>query len=70
MGWLQSITGLVNLVLEIIRGAKALADWVEANKTEAWFQQSAESFKKLREAKTPEEKRNVAKELRDLIRGL
>lgn len=67
---LKGLGTSLELVKEIISGAKSLAQWVEANKNEKWFQDSAELFKGLRAAKTPEEKKHAAEALRDLFRRL
>lgn len=39
---------ILKLVLELIRGAKDLAAFVEANREEKWFQDSSATFSELR----------------------
>jgi hypothetical protein len=53
------------LVNEIVSGAKALAQFVQDNKDEAWFKSSAESWKAMREAKTKDERTAAARRIRD-----
>lgn len=66
----QGLLAAIQLVKELVDGAKWLAGWVEANKQEAWFQESARLFSDLRKAQTPDEKKLAAERLRDLIRKL
>lgn len=67
---MSSLFAAVKMVLSILSIAKELKDFIEANRTEAWFKESAEAFKGLRAAQTPEEKKDAAKRLRDLIAGI
>lgn len=67
---IKSLGIALELLKEVVSGAKAFAAWIEANKNEKWFQDSAATFSEWRKAKTPEEKKRAAEELRDLIRRL
>jgi len=61
--------GLV-LLYEIVKGAKDLASFIRENRNEKWFQESFEIHRALRTAKTPEEKRAIARRIRDSLAGL
>jgi len=67
---MSGLLAIVQLVLEIVKSAKWLAEFVKENKEEAWFQQSAQLFSDLRKATTPDEKKLAASRIRDLLRGL
>lgn len=60
----------VQLLWELLKGAKELAGWVEKNRNEKWFQDSAQTFSEWRDAKSPEQKKKAAENLRDLIRRI
>jgi hypothetical protein len=66
----QGLLAAFQVLKELIDGAKWLAQWVNENKDEKWFQESAALFSDLRKAKTPDEKKLAAERLRDLIRKL
>ena len=60
---IKSIASIISTVKEIFK-------FIEDNKTEKWFQDSAEVFGKLKEAKTTDERKALAKDLRNLLGGL
>lgn len=60
----------IQLLWEIVKGAKELAAFIEHNKNEKWFQDSHAVFSGWKAAKTPEEKKRAAENLRDLLRRL
>lgn len=64
------IISAISAVWEILKLARSILDFIEANKNEQWFQDSAKVFTELNKAKTPEERRNAAKNIRDLMRGI
>lgn len=66
----RGLLAAIQLVKELVDGAKWLANWVNENKTEKWFQESAVLFSDLRKAQTPDEKKLAAERLRALLRGL
>lgn len=70
MGYIQGILSALSLLKSLVDGAKALFGMIEANKNEAWFQESSKVFTKLREAKTDEDRKKVGRELADLWRGV
>lgn len=59
----------IQLLWEIVKGAKELAGFIERNKDEKWFQDSAATFRGWRSAKTPEEKNRALEDLRALLGG-
>ena len=70
---ISAITGFIEAVValrDIVNTAKAIIAFIEANKEEQWFKDSAKAFRVLQEAKTPEDRRDAAKRMRDLLRGL
>lgn len=61
---------IIKMLYEILMGLQSLIKFVEANKNEAWFQNSSAAFTKIREAKSEEEYKQAAKDLRDLWGGV
>ena len=56
-------------VKEIIDAGRDIIRFIEENKTERWFQDSAAAFKDFRQ-KTPDERKKLAKDIHKLIKGL
>lgn len=56
----------LKLLKEMVDGTKAIIAFIEANKDEAWFKASAAAYIAIKAAKTPEERRQIAKEVRGL----
>lgn len=54
-------------IRSILAAAKSIIAFVEENKNERWFQQASETFSRLREAKTSEERKRLAKDISRLI---
>ena len=67
LSWLMAIPKAIAGIKDIIDSVRGIFDFIEANKNEKWFQQSAEVFATLQKAKTSEEKREAAKKIRDLL---
>ena len=63
------VLAAIQLLWEIVKGAKELAAFVERNKDEKWFKDSAATFSGWRSAKTPEEKNRALEDLRSLLGG-
>ena len=61
------IIEVIKLINKILDNAAFIAKFVKDNKNEQWFQDSAAAFSSLRNAKTDEEKKDVAKRLRDIV---
>lgn len=59
----------IQLLWEIVKGAKDLVKFIEDNRNEKWFQDSSEVFSSWRKAinGTPEEKKRAVENLRDLF---
>lgn len=66
---IAELLGAIQTIYEILKMAKGLAGFVEANRTEAWFQQSNQVMEKIKDAKTEEEYKQLAKDLRNLWSG-
>ena len=64
------ILAAFQLLTQIVEGIKFIAKFIQDNRTEAWFQESAKLFTDLRAADTEEKKRNAARRLRDLINSI
>jgi hypothetical protein len=64
---LADVFGGMKELAAIIR---QLAAFIKANREEAWFKASAETFNKIRAAQTDEERKHLAQDLNDLYRGL
>lgn len=60
----------LKLLWEIVQAAKSIAGFIESNKNELWFQESAQVFQKMKEAKTNEEKKDIVRNLAHLLRGI
>jgi len=67
LSWLMAIPKAIAAIKDIMDVVKSILGFIDANKDEKWFQQSAQVFAKLQEAKTSEEKREAAKNIRDLL---
>lgn len=63
MGYVTAVLEAFKLIKELVDMAKALSSFIQANKDEAWFKNSADVFQRLRDAKTPEEHKAVGKDL-------
>lgn len=64
-----SLLSAIKMLYELVMGVKSLIAFVEANKTEAWFQESAKAMTQIRAAKSEQEYKDAAKALRDLWNG-
>ena len=67
---LGTIAGIFSAIKAVFDAASAITRFIDANKTETWFQNSADILNKIKEAKTDEERKALAHDLRDLIRRL
>lgn len=67
---IQGILAALSLIKDIVDGVKAVSSFIQENKREAWFQESSKVFIELRGAKTPDERKAIAKSLADLWRGI
>ncbi len=63
MEYIKGILTAIQLLKELVDGVKSLAAYMEASRTEAWFQESAAVFSRMREAKTEDERRQVISDL-------
>jgi len=66
----MQVIAAIKAIYELVLLAKDLVRFVEANKDEAWFQQSHQFFKGLREAKTKEELKDASKKISDLFNSI
>lgn len=57
----------VKVLGELVKGIRELISFIKQNKNEKWFQDTTETFQKLRAAKTSEEKMEAAKRITDII---
>lgn len=64
---MSSLLAIVNLIVEMIKGAKSLLAYMEQSKDDQWFKDSTETFRKLKEAKTPDERKAVAADIAKLM---
>lgn len=55
---------------EVLSMIKEIVLFVEKNKEEQWYKDCSKLFSDLRAAKSPEEKKNAALRLRDIIRDI
>lgn len=60
---MTAFLGYIKLIYEILMLAKSLASFVQDNKDEAWWQEFERVGRRLRDAKTPEERRQVGRDL-------
>lgn len=67
---LAQIAAIFQTINLIISSAKEIMGFIDKNKNEAWFRDSAELFQELRNAKNDDERKNLAIRLRDIIRRL
>lgn len=64
------IKNILDVVNNIVAASKVIANFIQDNKDQAWFQESAKVFKEIRDANTPELRKAAAKKLRDSWRNL
>lgn len=57
-------------IASIVEGVQALLKFIQTNKDEAWFKESAQIFTELKNAKTEDQRKDLARRMRDAIRGL
>lgn len=67
---ISAIIGGIQSLASIVQAVRDIFSFVQANKNEVWFQDSAKFFSDLRGAKTDDERKALAKRLRDIISGL
>lgn len=67
---MKDVFAALALLKEMVDGAKAIAAFIEANKDEAWFKASADAYTAIKAAKTPEDRRALAKSIRGLWASL
>lgn len=67
MAWIGTIVNAFSAIKEIFGVIQNVISFIDENKDEKWFQESAAVFSKLQAAKTSEERREVAKNIRDLL---
>lgn len=65
VAFFTGIKEVLVLINNIVGGAKAVAQFVQDNKDEKWFQDSAVAYEKLREAKTKDERTEAFRKIRD-----
>ena len=66
---LSQILGALSLLKEIISGIKEVFAFFEKAKEDAWYKDLAETRTLLKNAKTSEERKEVAKKIRDIFGG-
>lgn len=67
VGFLKALPAAIQLVTEAVSAGKALIQFVQDSRNEAWFQDSLRVGKQIREAKTDEEKKAAAVEYAKLL---
>ena len=66
---MTEILAALKLLNELVANGKELVKFIEDNKNERWFQDAATAFKEFTQ-KTPEERRALARDIRDLVNRL
>ena len=66
---LSQILGSLSLLKEIISGIKEVFHFFEKAKEDAWYKDWQETRTLLKNAKTSEERKEVAKKIRDIFGG-
>jgi len=67
---LTAILSAINLLWEIVKTVKDIAQTIERNKNEKWFQDVAKVFGRWNDAKTTEDKKKLVRDYADLWRRL
>ena len=62
---MASVLAAIQMIYQILTMAKGLVAFVEANKTEAWFQNLSKLTADIQSAKTEQDYKDAAKKLRD-----
>ena len=57
----------LQMIYNILQTVRQIFDFVQENKNEKWFQDSAATFTKLKEAKTADERKKMAQDLANLL---
>jgi hypothetical protein len=67
---MANLLAALGALKSILDGLRAIMRFVEENRQEAWFQESSKVFQRIRDAKTPEERKAVASDLAKLLGSL
>lgn len=67
LAFFQGLGSAVQLALKVVDGVKSLAQFIERNRNEAWFQESTRVFGAIESAKTQEESERAFKDYLRLI---
>lgn len=67
---ISGILAALSLIKEIIDGIKGIAKFIEDNRNEKWFQDSAQIFIQLRGAKNDDERKKILQDLAGAWRGI
>jgi len=67
---ISSIFAALSAIKEIISTVKAIMDFVEANRNETWWREWSQTREQLKNAKTTDERKALAKSLRDSLFGI
>ncbi len=59
----------IQLIYEIVTGIKGILAFIEQNKNEAWFQDSAKAFNDFKQ-KSPEERAKLAADISSLLKRM
>ncbi len=63
---LTNIFAALGLIKEILDLARSIVSFIQENKQEQWFKDSAAAFGNFQQ-KTPEERKKLAKDISDLL---
>ena len=61
------IFGALKAIKSIIEAVRGIFAFIEANKTEQWFQDSAKVFSKIQKLDNDDDRKKAAKDMRELI---
>ena len=64
---ITQILGALGLLKELVTGIKELYGFYQQAKEDAWWKEWQETRKQLRDAKTTDERKEVAKKIRDIF---
>lgn len=70
MTWFTGILNAFGVLKDVIKMARDLMAFIEANKKEQWFQDSAKVFRALSQPTSTKEKRLAVEGIRDLLKRL
>lgn len=69
IAFLQALPYLIQLLVQFMGLVARIASWAQTNSLHKWMENLEDTIDQLEKAKTPDEKRDVARKLSDIIKS-